>query len=219
MVVYLQKKSIPFKKSEVLRYLGYRKAKNFLDKKTEAVIDIESENAFKMITPAGIHKVYSKEKFPIKLNAKSIIKHLKNSEGLILFTVTIGSKIDDVISKKFNSGHYTEGIVLDAVATELVEACADLYTEILKKKFTGYSFTARFSPGYGDWHLNVQPEIIKELGAGRIGVRVSDAMFLIPRKTITAVIGLSKNKISSRNPDCSSCSFNGCSYRKRAEEI
>lgn len=219
MIVHLQKELIPFNKSEVLRYLGYKQGKNILDEKTNRIIDTEFKKALEIIKPVGIYKTYSIDEFPIKLSGKHIKNHLKNSEGLILLTVTIGSKIDKAITEKFNEGKYTEGVVLDAVATELVEACADLFTENLQNKFSEFNFTPRFSPGYGDWHLNVQPKIIKELEAYRIGISVSDSMFLIPRKTITAVIGITKNQTHLENHNCSRCFLKDCIYRKGVETI
>jgi cobalamin-dependent methionine synthase I len=73
-----------------------------------------------------------------------------------------------------------------------VEAAVDGLCEAIgrSESFGGMELTRRFSPGYGDWPLTVQKEIVDRLKAGRIGVRVNESCVLIPEKTITAVAGL-----------------------------
>lgn len=76
--------------------------------------------------------------------------------------------------------------------------------------------TDRFSPGYGDFSIGMQGEICRVLDTARkIGVTVNESGILIPRKTITAVLGVSKHPQTKRTSGCAVCDlFETCSYRR-----
>jgi cobalamin-dependent methionine synthase I len=63
---------------------------------------------------------------------------------------------------------------------------AIVQTEIQR---AGYERTMRYSPGYGDWDLTVQAELLRLVGADVIGVSCTETSILQPRKSVTAVIG------------------------------
>ena len=75
----------------------------------------------------------------------------------------------------------------------------------------------RFSPGYGDWPIDQQPELIRLAKAGEIGVSLSSSMMLIPRKSITAIIGLYKEGTRKEQTvhakGCAACSKLDCPSR------
>ena len=79
--------------------------------------------------------------------------------------------------------------------------------------------TWRFSPGYGDLPIEIQGEFLQVLDAPkRIGLYATANNILTPRKSVTAVIGLSENKISKGRRGCVICSMkDACPYRKRGE--
>ena len=80
----------------------------------------------------------------------------------------------------------------------------------------GYHMTMRYSPGYGDLGLDVQPKIIDILQAQkRIGLSSNDDHLLIPRKSITAFIGLQQKPYINLNNRCDNCLIrNICELRK-----
>jgi cobalamin-dependent methionine synthase I len=47
----------------------------------------------------------------------------------------------------------------------------------------------RFSPGYGDWTLDNQPQVLQLAEAERIGITLTESNIMIPRKSVSAVIG------------------------------
>lgn len=93
------------------------------------------------------------------------------------------------------------GFILDACATAFVEACCDELHEQIRAEAEekGFYLTSRFSPGYGDLPLSVQPSILSYLNAfRRIGLYVSDSFILLPRKSVTGIMGLGEEKKKSR---------------------
>ena len=109
-----------------------------------------------------------------------------------------------------------------ACCSALVEAAANI-TEDLVVRFAqdmGMSTNWRFSPGYGDLPLNVQPVFLKALDASRrLGISVTSTNMLVPVKSVTAVLGLFEKTADggeARVDACAICRLrDGCELRKR----
>jgi 5-methyltetrahydrofolate--homocysteine methyltransferase len=79
----------------------------------------------------------------------------------------------------------------DALANAAVEQVCDILQQKIKADYPRFEQTMRFSPGYGDYPLTLQPEIIKFLDAAKkIGVTVSESLLMKPTKSVSAVMGL-----------------------------
>jgi hypothetical protein len=76
----------------------------------------------------------------------------------------------------------------------------------------GLTITRRFSPGYGDLPLDIQPALLAVLDAERrIGLTCTQSLILLPRKSVTALIGLGES-LPAREQKAGSCE--GCSLSK-----
>lgn len=122
--------------------------------------------------------------------------------------MTLGYKIDQQIAyyNKFDLAH---GIIYDAAASAYVEAVCDERQRSVEKSYNdkGMQFTFRFSPGYGDLSLNVQPIILSLLQAPvKIGLSVSKFYTLFPRKSITGIFGITPILEADNNTDSDSIS-------------
>ena len=98
---------------------------------------------------------------------------------------------------------------------ELSDACDAVEAE-LAGRFPERFLTDRFSPGYGDLPLDVQPEVCAALDASRrLGLYVTGSLLLNPMKSVTAVIGLSDRPQAARIRGCAYCRLReDCPYRK-----
>ena len=107
-------------------------------------------------------------------------------------------------------------VMLDACGSALVESGCNAAEEELAARFPGRYLTDRFSPGYGDLPLALQPAICAALDAGRrVGVQVTDSFLMNPSKSVTAVIGLSDRPQQARIRGCAYCSMREtCTLRK-----
>ena len=79
--------------------------------------------------------------------------------------------------------------------------------------------TGRFSPGYGDWPIGVQPLVAAALDtARRVGLCVTENDLMTPRKSVTALLGLSDHPVKGHLAGCGHCVLNTrCEYRKRGK--
>ena len=102
---------------------------------------------------------------------------------------TTGSQLEELIDA-IKATHTADAYFLDVVGSWMADYMADrvdaiVQSEVLRR---GYNRTMRYSPGYGDWDLTVQAELLL-VDAATIGVSCTETSILQPRKSVTAVIG------------------------------
>jgi len=208
-------------KAEVLRYLGRRgqETPEELDSLVDECIALTKETAYFRqahlafpITSCGNGITLAGAELLLK--GKDIARHLSGCGKAVLLAATLGAEVDALINK-WKYADITRSFVLDACATQLIEEfCGNLQRQIWEEAAaSNLEATWRFSPGYGDFPLDIQPHILEALNAVRkIGLTCTDHYILLPRKSITAIIGLGK-KTGLCAHGCSSCDMHDtCSF-------
>ena len=145
------------------------------------------------MTPRHVYKIVETCTF---LHGEDIKNHLKNCKEIIIFAATLGLQVDDLI-RSLEVSDMAGAVILDSLASDAIEDYCD---EIVGAGFSRptekrvgrpHPYTTRFSPGYGDFPLSVQQDLLTVLNAQKqIGLYVTDSGILIPRKSITAIIGV-----------------------------
>ena len=78
--------------------------------------------------------------------------------------------------------------IYDAVASALAESVCDEAERIIKGNL---ECKPRFSPGYGDFSLSVQKDVLLLVNAEKlIGITLTDTNLMIPQKSITSIIAI-----------------------------
>ncbi len=200
------------KKSEVIRYLGY--GSNTPDEKTLNLINELIALAEKTLSPKAIHGVFEIADGKIcgsdlVLSGKDISAHTNNATKCIIFAATLGTKTEMQLNL-FQKTDMEKAVIFDAVCDAYIEAFADNYCEKLRQdlKQNGLYINNRFSPGYGDFSIEKQKDIIATLKSDKlIGLTVTDSFVLLPRKSITAVIGVFDTEPTGKARGCESCNM------------
>ncbi|MBK5253156.1 MAG: hypothetical protein JJE03_01585 [Peptostreptococcaceae bacterium] len=208
---------------DIRKYLG---SSTILDSISENKIGKILEEIKHDYTPRHIYGVYdvSIKKSTIlftgtilSINSQNLSTVLKDSEKCIILACTLGIEIEQKL-KQFSKSNIEDGILYDAVSAAYIESYLDDVNLKLSKTYLdkGFYMTMRFSPGYGDVGLEVQPTILDILQAQkRIGLTTNDTHLLIPRKSITAFIGLQRTPYKNSEDRCAYCSIrNICELRK-----
>jgi len=140
------------------------------------------------ITPRYVYIVKKREQISALLKGEDIKEHLKNCDNIILLAATAGLACDELI--RYTETHDMAGaVVLDALASAAIEQICDRAEYEIKRKYG--EITTRFSPGYGDFPLDVQKNLLAVLEAKKtIGLYSIESDMLLPRKSVTAVIGI-----------------------------
>ena len=212
---------------EVLRYLGYRE--QHLDETMEKLI-VECLTEIKAVARKSfVYNLYNLEKRADQIKlistnlvfpSKDLATHLQHADHCALMAATLGLETEQRIAyySRFN---LTKGIIMDACATAAIEAlCDQVQAEIGRKAAQeGYTITKRYSPGYGDLSIRHQKEILAALKAyTRIGLTVNENYIMLPRKSVTALIGLEKRESQTgkavAKDECGSCQTKNCLYKK-----
>jgi len=216
---------------EVLRYQGSHN--NKLKKVNKTIMKItreEIERGYNLFEPKGIFspvkikqisfsdgRVDLKNGFPLNFS-NSIINLLKGTSYLVLGVVTIGSSLENKVSEFFTQGEYPRAIALDAVGTVAVESLSrhirNLVCQEAKEQY--FKTTRYFSPGYGGWDISQQKDIFKIIPTNKIGVSLTESCMILPRKSLSWIIGIGKNITipSKDNNSCQICQAKNCQYRK-----
>ena len=149
---------------------------------------------------------------------EDIKNHLDGCDRVIIMCATIGAEADRII-RISQISDMARAVVLDSFASVAVEQVCSKFDELIAEKYKGYYQTFRFSPGYGDYPIELQKSIISMLDAPRkIGLTVNDNCLLIPTKSVTAVMGLSKTPVDRKKRGCAICSMKDrCKFRRNGE--
>lgn len=210
-------------KNEVLRYLGYRPGVHTPDRETEELIGRASAAVLAAATVRAVSA-----RFPLMgenglaeqgglLAGKDIFAHLRGCHGAILMALTLGDGVDQALrAAQAKSTLYQT--VMDCCASVAVEQACDLYEAELRHQCEagGEYLTGRFSPGYGDFPIEKQQVMQRLLDTRRrIGLGVTGSSILIPRKSVTALLGISDRPVTGKLAGCGNCALREkCSYRK-----
>lgn len=152
------------------------------------------------------------------MGGNDIANHLDGCEKAILMCATLGTEIDKLI-RISQISDMAKAVVLDSFSSVAVEQVCNKIDEIIAEKYDGYYMTFRFSPGYGDYPISLQQDFLRMLDAPRkIGLTTNENFLLMPTKSVTAVMGLSKNPIERKKRGCAICNMRGkCRFRKNGE--
>lgn len=202
-------------KNEVLRYLGYKNQK--ISAELDQKIDFLVADAKKTLKPKAFFEIFEPEfedviylkETSLVLRGKSILNHLNGAEKVAVMAVTLGIEAERTILK-YQHTDMVSTVISDAVFDAFVETVADEIQQKIeeKAKAEGLFISSRFSPGYGDLPLETQQDIISCLSLGkRIGLTVTESNILVPRKSITAIVGLFKEEQKFKKTGCETCNL------------
>lgn len=154
------------------------------------------------------------------IQGKDAAKHLAGCDECILLAVTLGPGLDAQI-RRAEVGDIAAAVASDALGSALAEQVCDGAEQTLRQmlKAEGLYLTGRFSPGYGDWPISVQPLLAQALDTPRrMGMCVTESFLMLPRKSVTAVLGVSGQPVTGYRAGCGHCALREtCEYRKRGQ--
>ena len=152
------------------------------------------------------------------LSGEDVMAHLAGCKGCVLLGVTLGTRTDAAI-RRAALFDVASGAAADALAGALTEQLAEQAEQRLRAAYAERKLflTGRFSPGYGDWPLSTQQKIARLLQLPKtIGVTVTQSSLMLPRKSVTAILGVADVPVTGKLAGCAHCALQGqCQYRKK----
>lgn len=200
-------------RNEAVRYLGGVGIR--LNYRMDVLMD-ECEKA--VLEKASPKYLYVEKNLPCPqiMGGKDIESHLNCCEKAIVMCATVGSEVDKLI-RISQISDMARAVVMDSLASVAVEQVCNAFDKIIAEKYSDYNMTFRFSPGYGDYPIELQKIILQMLDAPKkIGLCTNDNFLLTPTKSVTAVLGLSKNSIERKKRGCAICNMRDtCKFRRK----
>lgn len=207
---------------ETIRYLGYREHRP--DPQMEKLIAWGIHETEQKSVPAFIVQEFTMElgeKHRVRIGDEAFIsqnlsRNLQDCEKVLLLAATLGAQVDRLI-QKYSRLDMAKAVILQAAAAAILEEYCDEKNRELQQKAEeqGWYFRPRFSPGYGDFPIDFQKPLLAMLSAQkRIGVTTTESGMLVPVKSVTAVIGMSRRDTKCRLSGCETCGKRDCIYRR-----
>ena len=205
---------------EALRYLGASGADEALRQRMEGV----ARDAEQRFVPRYIYRVSAVEHRPegawlgdvqLLLPGNSARKMLAECQRAAVLVCTLGLGFEQHM-RLTQARDMSQAVLLDACGSALVEAGCDAAEKELAAHFPGVYLTDRFSPGYGDLPLDLQPAICRITDSQRrLGVYVTESCLMTPQKSVTAIIGMADKPQRARIRGCAYCAMKDtCALRK-----
>ena len=201
-VIFFNSINISAPGREIFRRLGYRTGITRIGEDQKEIIEDYIEYALSLIHLRGAgRRISIKEKSfsnivlsnGITFKSKGLSKMIGDCEEIILMGATAGDDVIESIRGDTKANQLTRGVVLDAVASEMVDASLDWIVDYFNRDLRRENkrlTKSRFSAGYGDFILENQKVIYDTLQLERIGVQINENYILTPEKSVTAVAGI-----------------------------
>lgn len=153
--------------------------------------------------------------YDVVFESEVISKLLEKADKVAVFILTIGKYLEDAVAQLAQDGLVLQSAVLDSIGSDIAEKLADSVESQISEVAhnQGLTITRRFSPGYCDWNVTQQKMVFQAMRGDCAGVRLTDSCLMIPRKSISGIIGIGPSEITKYNP-CETCDEYDCIGRR-----
>ena len=210
---------------EVGRYVGGSRYR--LDDKMKALAGEMLEKAKQLVKPVftyAVHPVESDQhnKGP-RLKSGGYVEVPEQEKdpqiaALAPVVCTLGPVLEDETHRLMKDGELLTAMFLDAVGVAYLELLGHDARQHVKKKVAdrGFFTGCPFGPGYNDMPLDSQSKLFEYVDAKRIGVQLNDSGVMLPMKSISFWLRITRNKKAAEDHGykCRNCDMENCLYRK-----
>ena len=204
--------------NEILKYLGFRGQE--LTEEIAAQIRRCTDEVLAAATPRLTYRHVPLEDgavLGVTFAGNDIPRMLEPCEEVVLFGATLGPGVERLMMR-YEVVNAADSVIMDACASTAIENICNNFESDMRRavEAEGRYLTDRFSPGYGDLPIAEQPKFFALLDmTRRIGVSLTPTTIMVPRKSVTAIMGIARTPQPHRPPDCEHClMFRNCPFRK-----
>ena len=226
MVVSMELDISHVNRREIYRYLGYRG--QIPDETICQMIEEVLQELLRVVKPRNLYQSYECEIHDSEIRlwneaqdgavvfySKKLADNLAQCDKVMLLAATLGIEADKLL-QRYEIMNMAKASAAQACGAACMEAYCNLVQEQIREQelADGFYLRPRFSPGYGDLALEAQKVIFDCLQCSkRLGLTLTDSLLMYPTKSVTAFIGITKNKQGCHIARCSSCENTGCEFR------
>lgn len=207
---------------EAVRYLGFGRRE--ADEATLRLVAAAFSQLERAASPRIVWRVFDLKTAGegrldiggMEVESRSLWKNMKGCCQAVVLGATLGSGVD-LLMRRQSLTDMAAAVVTQACAAAMLEEYLDGEQEKIGRELEreGKYLRPRFSPGYGDFSICHQGQLLAMLEAPkRIGLSMTDSSMLTPVKSVTAVIGVSAVKEPCHRKGCEACGKTDCIYRR-----
>lgn len=222
-LVRLDARTIALDREAVCRRLGYGESRP--SAAMYSLIEQEIARAREHIAPVFTYDMYAIEGvagFKVRLGghlvfASKIISYvLSGCRWAAVYVATAGDGFDEEVTRLSQQGDVVNATILDIVGTEVI---SQVITQV-RSVARGIALrrhcqaTIQFPPGYCDWDIRQQEVVFQLVDAASVGVRLTESCMMVPRKSVSGVIGIGQIDITKPPPCLAACTQRPCYFKR-----
>lgn len=193
-----------------------------------AAADRVIERALALSRPRAVYEVHETAQdddgavrlADARFSGKILARVLKGSDLAAAYAVTLGPELDAESSRLAAAGDVLSSVLLDTAGTlVLAKASIALIGRIFDTEAAprGWAVTPPFGPGQCRWDLAEQRVLFDLIAPSRIGITLTDTFLMIPKKSVSGILGIGKAEEVFTSTPCSICDRKDCPGRSMFE--
>lgn len=222
--------TLSLKINDVLRREGFREFSQIRPELKSRILELlDSAKSAHLLKPALAYEIHSitemsREQVSLKggaaVHGSLLPSLLPEAKELAIAVCTIGPGLEKKVTDYSNGGEALRGMLLDGIGSAAVDTLAQEACKLIADEASsrGYQVSSPVNPGMPGLPLAEQWQLLKLSNAHEIGVSLTSLGIMVPRKSISMVIGMGPQmKTWTRAEVCARCSLSEtCPYRIHA---
>jgi len=180
---------------------------------------LESAVAYEIHSITGVGNQQLSLEGNAVLHGSALPRILSQARELAVLVCTIGSRLEDKVAEYFGSNEPLRGLLLDGLGSAAVDAVVQEGCELITREssYHGYEASSPLSPGGTGFPLSEQWPLFELVPAEKIGVSLTASGLMIPRKSVSMVIGIGRQMSTwTKAETCARCNLSEtCRYQIR----
>ncbi|MBU0517706.1 hypothetical protein KKA00_08005 [bacterium] len=187
--------------NQVYSRMGFKPAKADIPESMLAMVDEAIQLGKALAEPKACYQYFPimrTEPNMIEIEGQFVIQSAKvydwmaGCQGLYIGAVTLGPELDQTVAEMMADNYVTKGFLVNAYGAQAAEAAMVELNHIITQETetNGFATSKRYSPGYGDWAISAQKDVLQAINAAQIGISLTDNYLMIPEKSVSAIIGM-----------------------------
>ena len=211
----------------VLRRLG--RGEGFSPKpEMRVILDelIGSLGDLHLLEPAIVHEFHMISRVSYKgvvlengivLNGSLFNSILKSAREIAAVVCTIGHRLEERVAYFSAEKDPLRALLLDGIGSAAIDSLVQKVCDVMSHEASslGYQASSRISPGIPGFPISEQRKVFQLVPGEQIGVHLSSSLLMIPRKSVSTIIGLGPDMPTWTEAErCNRCNLNkSCLYR------
>jgi len=218
------------KTSEVLRRQGikeYSKLKpEIKDLIRELLATVNSDHLLEPAIAYEIHSITEMRHDQLCLEGNAALHSpllpsvLREAKELVVVVCTIGPRLEEEVTDYFSKKEPLRGLLLDGIGSAAVDSLTQEVCKLMMREASsrGYQASSPFSPGMPGFPITEQWQMLNLVPAEEIGVSLTPIGMMMPRKSISMVIGMGSEMPTWTQAEvCARCNLRKtCPYKIHA---